>query len=92
MPLHAVDSDIAAHALRQALGNRQPNAGAGRRTAAVLVLDLIIHGEDFVLLILRNPHAGVFHLKHQPILLFAAYADHDLPLRRELHRIADQVP
>ncbi|MNZ74079.1 hypothetical protein D3C78_925170 [compost metagenome] len=58
----------------------------------MLILHLIIHGEDLVLFILRNAHAGVFHFKHQPILLFTPHPHHDLPLRGKLHRVADQVP
>ncbi|MNF04375.1 hypothetical protein D3C80_2038800 [compost metagenome] len=58
----------------------------------MLILHLIIHGEDFVLFVLRNTHTGVFHFKHQPILLFTPHAHHNLPLRGKLHGIADQVP
>ena len=56
------------------------------------VFHLIIHGEDFILLILRNTDAGIFHVKMQHIAFVIAYAHRHLPLLGKLHGVADQVP
>ncbi len=88
----AAYGNIAAHRLRQTTRHRQPNAGAGRRLAAVLIFHLIIHGEDLVLLFLRNALAGVLYLEAQSLVRLIGDAHHDFALLGEFHRVADQVP
>ena len=92
LPRRAAHADIAAHCLRQPTRYRQSNAGAGRRFAAVLIFHLIVHGEDLVLLLLRNSLPGVLHLKAQRLVLLIGDAHYDLPMLGKLHCVADEVP
>ncbi|CCK09509.1 hypothetical protein BN128_3640 [Cronobacter sakazakii 696] len=63
LPRFAGYRDIAAHTFRETARHRKPNPCARRRFAALAVFHLVIHGENLVLLLLRNTDAGIFHFK-----------------------------
>ena len=88
----AGNRNIAAHIFRQTLRHGQTNPGSCGRFTAVAVLHLIIHGEDFILLILRNADPRIFNLEMQHIALVIARPHGHLSLLSELHGVADQIP
>ena len=59
---------------------------------AVAVLHLIIHGEDFILLILRNADRRIFNLEMQHIALVSAPARSPVPAGVNFTALLDQIP
>ena len=88
----AGNGDIPAHTFRQTFRHRQSNARTGRRFTAVAVFNLIIHGEDLILLLLRNADTRVLNFKVQHVAFVIANAHRNLPLLGKLHGVADEVP
>ena len=84
--------NIATHTFRQTFRHGKANASAGGGLAALTVFHLIIHGEDFILLFLRDTDTGVFHFKVQHIASIVAHAHDHAPLLSEFDGVADQVP
>ena len=85
-------SDISTHVFCQTTRDCQTDACTGRWFSTMAVFHLIIHGEDFVLLILRNADAGIFHFKVQNAACIVTHAHGHLALLGKFHRVADQVP
>ena len=88
----AGNGDIPTHTFRQTFRHRQANARAGRRFTAVAVFNLIIHGEDLILLILRNADTRVLNFKVQHVPLIIANAHSNLSLLGKLHGVAVEIP
>ncbi|GDD49747.1 hypothetical protein HmCmsJML202_03617 [Escherichia coli] len=56
------------------------------------VFHLVIHGKDFIQLILRNADTRVFHFKMQHIAFIVAHAHSNLALLGEFDGVTDEVP
>src|SRR5690606_34394494 len=88
-PQGTLDEYIASHPPGELSADRQPQPHAGARASLTVELEEWL--EDPCLVLMGDTAAGIANTKLGPAIATAALDLHPPALRRELHRVRDQV-